>query len=105
MSVKTQCLAALQVQRGCSYTEVTDDKSFTAWATANPIYVDWHQDCRALAGYTEEGKKKKNKDENDMFLTCCCQVSWQPSTKTVQVLSLDAGALNQQEGEITVHSV
>lgn len=66
--IKTQCLAALQEQRGCSYTEVTDDKSFTAWAAANPIYVDCHQDCRAAAGcsadqhcanVTEDGKNNK----------------------------------------------
>lgn len=51
--IKTQCLVALQEQRGCSYTEVTDDKSCTACAAANPIYVDCHQSAveRWLAGW------------------------------------------------------
>lgn len=46
-------------QQGCSYTEVTYDKSFSlpAWcssvgAAANPIYVDCHRDFAAVTAIT-----------------------------------------------------
>lgn len=83
--IKTRCLAALQEQRGCSYTEVTDDKSFTAWAAANPIYVDCHQDCTAaLAGYSADLHRADATEEEKKhtFLTRSCQVSWLRMTKT-----------------------
>lgn len=60
---------ALQEQRGCSYTEVTDDKSFPAWATANPIHVDCHQDFTAKASFSADLLRREKKQQRDVIDT------------------------------------